>query len=452
MQNRIFVLWLSIIWGLILYVAWSHPLVWVSFGGLILLYRHLWSFIVLGSLVGLLRMGIGDCLVRKSLPLGLHVYEIQMTKSAKFSNTADLLSIDLERFDASFQIKVFGKYRYGEILRGVGEVHWGENSRSLQSGWVLKWAEAPQSLGVYLSIRDRVRQWVRQILNTDLEPLGSIRRALVIGDGGGLSLQTWRDLNFLGLSHALVISGSHLTAIMAAVGFVLGWLLSLLGLRLIWLKIPALMALSAFLYICNQEVSLLRAFWGYVLLLVVAEFIPAIHRYSSSDRLALIGILILLGSPLEILRPTYALSFGATWALVNSLEKGFFASCLSVFFVVNPLGMLYGFQTHWASPLLNFLFLGVFTMILCPLSLFSMAWGRLEPFANGALQFYFKFLHGLARILDGERVESGSGLLLGGIGILFVLAIHALSELRSSQRLSLLISLQFLLIAMRHLL
>ncbi len=196
---------------------------------------------------------------------------------------------------------------------------------SEQSSQRLKWI-SDWSCDSHHSLWPAFHEWRlfwRNFLTSEEAPLVSaIRRALVLGDGSSIPRSIWNHLNFLGLSHLLVVSGSHLT-------WILGVLLLLFRRRSrVGAQILGLLAIAIWLSLVPLEISVLRAFALALAIYLVGLFWPALHRYPAHERVAIVGILFLLWNPLLLFSSTYVLSFGASYCLLESADRPWWKNAL----------------------------------------------------------------------------------------------------------------------------
>jgi competence protein ComEC len=302
----------------------------------------------------------------------------------------------------------------------------------------LRWSEPPQLVHKQFQFSENIRRTILDLAATEFEPLGSLRRTLIVGDMTGLSPRVWSALNYLGLSHALVISGSHLTILILVIGFVLHSIFRFFRMRYFYLfRLCLLGSIAIFYIICNPDASLDRAFAGFVFVSLLGIIIPAIHRYPSSEKLSIIGFLLLVAEPQLAFSASYALSFGATWAILRS-SKWSRLRWLSPYFTLVPICGIFRFLIHPFSPLVNILFLPLFFFGVVPLALGSIFVPSLNAMANAATQFFFEGLQSLSTELQYFSWKSHSAPVLSGFVLMMVVWLLA-AQIRFSVRLTSLI-------------
>jgi competence protein ComEC len=126
-------------------------------------------------------------------------------------------------------------------------------------------------------------------------------RAMLLGEDSQLEREYADLYRKIGVYHALVISGLHITMLAAAV---------LLFLRLCWLPAPWARALTAalawiFAFICGGEAPVLRAALGFTLFAIAAWF----YRTGRLLNLVALGALLMLSwNPHELFDPGFQLS------------------------------------------------------------------------------------------------------------------------------------------------
>ncbi len=138
----------------------------------------------------------------------------------------------------------------------------------------------------------------------------AILGALLLGDNAKLE-ESWTD-NYrkTGTYHAIVISGTHITVLAAA----LFWLLRLLTLRP--MQAHAVCAVMAVCYalVCDLSAPVVRAAGGYLLFLVARHYY---RRGRVLNLLAAVAIVYLLADPAQLFEASFQLSFLAVLTLAT---------------------------------------------------------------------------------------------------------------------------------------
>ncbi|MBI1875725.1 MAG: DNA internalization-related competence protein ComEC/Rec2 [Acidobacteria bacterium] len=159
------------------------------------------------------------------------------------------------------------------------------------------------------AVRARVRRAVEATVGRWNAQSSAIVTAILIGDRAGLSAETERRLQEAGTYHVIAISGGNI-AIFATI--LLGTArLARLGVRsAVWLTVSAL---GAYAYIAGGGASVARA----TLMAIVCLSARALdHRSSTLNAIACAASIMLCLSPLTIFDAGFALTFGATLAIV----------------------------------------------------------------------------------------------------------------------------------------
>ncbi|MBN8553900.1 MAG: ComEC/Rec2 family competence protein [Deltaproteobacteria bacterium] len=277
----------------------------------------------------------------------------------------------------------------------------------------LKWADEPSRILKSSDLRQIIRSKIFNILQTEREPLHGFRRALVLGDGKGIPAPAWEAMNYLGLSHLMVISGSHLSFLILCLLFFNKKIFQFFRLKkFIFSRALLLILISIFYVLTNFDISLSRAWLTCLATLGMSLFVPSLHRYRRTEILAAVGLVLLFWDPHSVTSTTYLLSFAATFALLISefwgdrflLNQNLFCKLFIYlflpYFILSPLCYSLGLFIHPLSPLFNFIFLPIFGFVLVPASLGSIFIPSLEKWANQLLHFYFDGLRFFAKFLE----------------------------------------------------
>lgn len=285
-----------------------------------------------------------------------------------------LISRKLIACDVGLRGKVSGilkliPERFGGQVAAVGWVHIRPET--------LRWHEPHPLERALQSFRARVREF----LNRGPPLQTGLRRALIMGEGDGIDRSQWRDFNQLGLSHLIVISGSHISFLLLIFGVVLRPLAArgLRGSRQRLLRILVLGGVSSLLLVCDFGISLQRALGVYVLAQLLPLGIPSLSRYSSVDRLGLVGLVFGLICPSEVCSLSGVLSFLAAATVLKS--RGLAALWLPSLASVAVLS-IWGRDSGISAPTANVLMAPLFGLIVFPLSLTSAVLPPLEAFTE----------------------------------------------------------------------
>jgi len=239
------------------------------------------------------------------------------------------------------------------------------------------------------SLRDRWREVIFQWLESPFQALSGFKRALVLGDTNGIPPQIWSSMNYLGLSHFVVMDGSHLALMI--------FLFSLLARRLCrffrcrtthpWFRLLVILMTVIFFFLCSPDTSLLRALMVFMIVSALAPFFPFLLRYKPTERLAAIGTVFALVNPMSALTPSYALSFGAAYGILRPGEwpdpSPRILKILFPYFLISPICFVFGLIVHPLSPILNLLIFPVFVFLIFPVAVCS----KLIPFGDPCADF-----------------------------------------------------------------
>lgn len=172
---------------------------------------------------------------------------------------------------------------------------------ALRAEQIQELATARGPVPYMLRLQRRLAAVLRQQLG---EPLGPLAAAMTVGSRDGLTAEVREYFRRAGLSHVLVVSGLHLSAVSGLVYWGLRRLLK----RRRWAACGACAATAAFMLLVGGTPSVLRA--GVMMLLVYGGILAR----RKSDALTSLGaaLLLLLVNPFAAMDAGLLLSFGAT--------------------------------------------------------------------------------------------------------------------------------------------
>ncbi|MBT8130902.1 MAG: DNA internalization-related competence protein ComEC/Rec2 [Gammaproteobacteria bacterium] len=238
-------------------------------------------------------------------------------------------------------------------------------------GYILSGKKLPaKKSGAQLNrIRDRLSHAVAASLPDS--PGMPLLVALAVGDRQHLREQHWDVLRKTGLSHVISISGMHI-AIVAGLAYLLGRLLGVLsgGPIVAACLLSAVMA-SAYAALAGFTIPTQRA------LIVVFVFLASRlgrRRSGSTHALSLALLLVVLRDPWCPLDFGFWLSFGAVVVIVyvsagRTVSNSWYETLriqMAIIIGLGPLLLLFFGQLSLSAPLVNFLLLPLFTLLLVP--------------------------------------------------------------------------------------
>jgi len=259
-------------------------------------------------------------------------------------------------------------------------------------------------------LRYEVRASFGEMLPAERYPWTGILVALAVGDQKAIQGELWTTFNRTGVTHALSISGLHVTMVAA----LFGWLVNVgwrrvpgLALRLPAQKAGVLAACLAALFYAALAGFAVPAQRTLYMLLVAALAMLSGRIVAPSRTLALALLVVLLCDPWAVLAAGFWLSFGAVGALlyVGSAEVGAgrgWRQRLRAWGVVQwaatlaslPILLLLFQQLSLVSPLANALAIPVISFILTPLALLAalLPWWPILWLAHTVLDGLMAFL------------------------------------------------------------
>ena len=286
--------------------------------------------------------------------------------------------------------------------------------------------------------RDTIRQ---RLLQVDTQGQSATLVALVLGDGSGLSRQTWRVLQDTGTQHLLVISGQHIGLFAGLVyGLIAG--LARYGLwpgRLPWLPWACALAFAAALgyaLLAGFGVPVRRA--CVMLAMVLLWRLRYRHLGALLPLLAALN-LVLLFDPLVSLQAGFWLSFAAVavliftfggrlgaWSLWQSWTRAQWVIALGLF----PALLVLGLPVSLSAPLANWIAVPLIGLLVLPLALLGTLLLPLPWLGEGLLWLAGGVLNGLFQGLGWLAVQVPAWIpaalpfwawALSGLGILLLL-------------------------------
>ncbi|MFZ2266891.1 MAG: DNA internalization-related competence protein ComEC/Rec2 [Azonexus sp.] len=259
-------------------------------------------------------------------------------------------------------------------------------------------------------LRHAVRTSFFAVLPPENYPLAGILVALAVGDQRAIDGDLWTVFNRTGVTHALSISGLHVTMVAA----LFGWLVNAGWRRVPWLalRLPAqkagiLAACLAALFYAGLAGFAVPAQRTLYMLMVVAVAMLSARIVAPSRILALALLLVLLIDPWAVLAAGFWLSFGAVGALlyVGSAAVGAgqgwrwklrswgvvqWAATLASL----PVLLLVFQQFSLVSPLANALAVPLISFVITPLALLGaiIPWWPILALAHAVMGWLMIFL------------------------------------------------------------
>ena len=194
--------------------------------------------------------------------------------------------------------------RRGSVLRG-----------SVKSALVVEVVESGTRPAEWAAT---ARAWIRRAIARDVGRLsarsGGIVTAILIGDRSGLDPDTQRRLREAGTYHVIAISGGNIAILGALV---------LVALRLLRCttrvaSVVTAATLGGYAYLVGPDASVVRATLGAAVFLAARA---ADYRPPPLNTLALVATIMLVATPLTIFDVGFALTFGATLAILIGVPR-----------------------------------------------------------------------------------------------------------------------------------
>lgn len=162
---------------------------------------------------------------------------------------------------------------------------------------------------VSLSVRDKIRLRVYELLNDANVDYADVGYAMLFGDSNVLDGDVKASFRATGIAHLLAVSGLHVSIIVMLINFILRKLKINFKINLAF----SLLFLMIYCYLCDFSVSVIRAS-----LMAIFSLYASVRgkAYDNLSVLALIAILVLLINPVEMFNVSFVLSFSAVLSII----------------------------------------------------------------------------------------------------------------------------------------
>ncbi len=331
----------------------------------------------------------------------------------------------------------YERWLFLEGYRATGYVREGDRQRDASIG-PARWWLAKRA--------DLARRITAATPGTDAPVLLT---ALALGERSGFEERHWEGLRRTGTSHLMAISGLHIGLVAALSFFVL---------RRIWIRLPGVLAhydLQSAALVSFACAALYAAAAGFaiptqraLLMLSVAYLAVLTRRFvSMTAGLSTALLFVLFWDPLTIISPSFWLSFvavGLLWQLGQSRtglaqNSKFRKSAIiqwGICLGLTPVVVLFFGEVSLVAPVVNFVTIPIFTLVLVPLTLLATLTlsvdflgpylmygaGLLAQSVWWALEFIAGWSWSATILPQADRWQ----FVLAVIGVIFALPIHPL--------------------------
>ena len=236
---------------------------------------------------------------------------------------------------------------------------------------------APFSIDV---LREKISEKLTQNYGENLST--AFLRALTVGDDNGLTSENWDTFRITGVTHLIVISGSHIALIAGMVYFLILQICTRLGiLRFSPPRAAALASLLTAIFYASLAGDVIPTKRAVIMLgiVAIANFYQRHNHPFQSFAITLFAMLIL--NPLSLLSIGFWLSFLAVALILYRVAgrlksppnwKNAIDIQLTVSLGLSPLLLFFFNQTSLISPLVNLVAVPIVELVVVPLSLIQI--------------------------------------------------------------------------------
>lgn len=240
----------------------------------------------------------------------------------------------------------------------------------------------------FLSLRQKISDKFTQMCGDTIST--ALLRALTVGDDNGLTRQNWQTFQKTGVTHLIVISGSHIALVAGLVYFLILKLWTYLGiLKISPPKVAVLVSLFAAIFYASLAGYVIPTKRAVIMLglVALASFYQRQFSHLQSLALALLAMLIL--NPTIVLSVGFWLSFLAVALILFRVAGRLKAKshwqnavdiqlCISL--GLSPLLFFFFNQSSLISPLVNFIAVPFVEILVVPLALLQIPLMWLFPY------------------------------------------------------------------------
>ena len=305
----------------------------------------------------------------------------------------------------NFDVFDYSSYLFQERIRATGRI---------------EHATLPQLLT--FAPHTHINYWRYQLflkINKLLEnnPLRGMIIALTLGEGQDISQSHWQLFRNTGITHLVVISGSHISLIALLIFSIVSKIWRYTGRLALWLPAPqvaavvSLFAALGYALLAGFAIPTQRA--AIMVTIVIVNKLLA-RQVPTSDLIATALFFVLLYDPLAILSTGFWLSFLAVtaiaWALhgrnsphrpLLKLNRDFLATQYAVSAVLFPVLLLYYGTFPLNSFIANLVAIPWFSIVIVPLVLAGAGLTAILPDVSSyCFEFTTIILHGCLHFLD----------------------------------------------------
>lgn len=259
----------------------------------------------------------------------------------------------------------------------------------------------------------RLRESLNEKMATLLvdKPLLGVIQATTLGLYKNITAHQWQVFQATGTTHAIAISGLHISLVAILFGGAITFLVKRSTLLLLYYPakfygaIAAMISATIYCALAGFSIPTQRSL---AMILVALVALLTRQKIASWHLLATAWLAIGFLDPLATLQLGFWLSFGCVAALIyggshasNSLWRKYVMPQMIVFIGLLPLGVLFFEQTSLLAPLANFVALPIINFLVIPPSLLAILFMKISmPLAGASLKIAHAALYFVWLILE----------------------------------------------------
>ncbi|MEC8064192.1 MAG: ComEC/Rec2 family competence protein [Pseudomonadota bacterium] len=266
-----------------------------------------------------------------------------------------------------------------------------------------------KKVSLYFKIRNKIiSDWIKHFGFNNQIPSQGIVLALIFGEQNSITRYQWYLLQKTATAHLVAVSGLHIQLIAKRIQNLSRRLFAWGNFLMprVWSSILSMVIVTAYSYLAGFGVACQRATICFILSQCNQHHII---KSSGLSRLAWCSLITCAYDPVQILKPSYILSYGMVISIImiNKLRpKWHWLSIqIAITAVSIPFNIFFWHETMWQGAISNMYAIPWVNDIILPLALFTSIMGYLAPKASYLLlQICYKVIDWLFYVLEQTHV------------------------------------------------